>query len=126
MSKAMSKGVDATWVVAILKSIQWIGNRTRMGSIYKKVGDYKELTAEDFKPWQDGRPTYQFTVRSTVYNFLMPNGLVKRVSRDTYALTESGVAFLRNEEAIRELAKLMKEKGVTLEELKKLIQKGKN
>lgn len=128
MSKPMSKGPDATWVVAILKSIQWTGNKTRMRSIYKKVGDYKELTAEDLKPWKDGRPMYQFIVRSTIYNFLMPKGLVSKVSWDTYALTESGLVFLREAEDVKKLEKLvekMKEKGITMEELKKLIQQAK-
>jgi len=124
VKRGKTKKADVVWRWAVVNSIAWLG-KAHMEHIYKRVGNYRQLNPEDLKAWKDGRPIYEFTVRATVYD-LMADGLVKRVSRGVYTLTEKGYAYLREEPIMRELTKMMKEKGLATQDFVKILKAKQN
>ena len=120
MKRGKSKTADVVWKWAVVSSIAYLG-KAHMEHIYKRVGYYRGLSAEDLKPWKDGRPIYEFTIRATVYS-VVDEGLAKKVSRGVYTLTEKGYIYLREEPIMRELTNMMKEKGLAARDLEKMIQ----
>jgi hypothetical protein len=84
-------GQDESWEVAILKAYQLAARGCAENEwIYKRVGDYKELSAYHKRTTQDGgRPAYEHIVRSNIHN-LCEAGYLKRVGRGRYCLTDSG------------------------------------
>ena len=82
---------DESWERAILKAYHVAARGCADNDwIYKRVGDFKELSAYDKRATaHGGRPAYEHTVRSIIHN-LREAGYLQRVGRGRYCLTYTG------------------------------------
>lgn len=97
------RGRHAPWDFTILTALQTEGGGAAdLAEIYRfierqqaeKEGFYEYLPPSDFEPTRwEGRPMYQHTARSVITNRrngLIRRGLVERVARGRYRLTDAG------------------------------------
>jgi len=82
---------NESWELAILKAYHVAARYCADNDwIYKRVGDFKELSAYHRRATAyGGRPAYEHIVRSNIHN-LREAGYLKRVGRGRYCLTDTG------------------------------------
>ena len=97
------RGDQAPWEVTILNALRAEGDgEADLSEIYRFIERQQHeflLRTSQFEEtrWA-GRPMYQHTVRSIITNRssgLMKRGLVERVGRGRYRLTDAGWALLK-------------------------------
>jgi hypothetical protein len=85
-----------TWGEAVILSFEKNSGTSDLESLYSTVGIYRTLTRADLRITYR-RPNYYHTVRRLTTS-LCRNGMLRRVSRGVYCLTQDGrryLAFLR-------------------------------
>jgi len=87
----MLRARDESWELAILKAYHQAARYCADNDwIYKRVSDFKALSAYDKRATtHGGRPAYEHVVRSTIHN-LREAGYLQRVGRGRYCLTDTG------------------------------------
>ncbi|MFH1596237.1 MAG: winged helix-turn-helix domain-containing protein [Pseudomonadota bacterium] len=79
------------WDTAILMCVRDIGKEAMLQQIYRKIGNYIQLSNKHLEGTQyGGRPAFQHEVRSFISN-LCDSGYLVRLDRGVYSITEKGL-----------------------------------
>jgi hypothetical protein len=85
INKEIARG---DWEIAILMGVKDIGKEAMLQQIYRKIGNYIELSPKHIEGIQyGGRPVFQHEIRSFISN-LCESGCLIRLDRGLYSITE--------------------------------------